>query len=122
MPQVPVWVFILVFVAINTFVTGRGITVTARTNFVLLALELVALANFIAIAIKYVFVDGGGTGGLSLDPLYQPPGIVDLGFGGISTLAEETERPERTVGNTTVAALLILGAIFVRSRHERSNG
>jgi hypothetical protein len=67
-------------------------------------------------------VDGGGTGGLSLDPLYQPPGNVDLGFGGISTLAEETERPERTVGNTTVAALLILGAIFVRSRHERSNG
>jgi amino acid transporter len=101
-PQLPVWIFILVFVAI-----------------------------------KYVFVDGGGTGGLSLDPLYQPPGIVDLGiigaatsiavlsflgFGGISTLAEETERPERTVGNATVAALLILDDIFVRSRHERSNG
>src|SRR5215213_10401797 len=126
-PQVPIWVFIVAFVAINTFVTGRGITVTARTNFVLLALELVALAIFITIAIKYVFVDGGGTGGLSLDPIYQP-GNIDLGFigaatsiavlsflgfDGISTLAEETERPERTVGNATVAALLILGAIFV---------
>ncbi len=126
-PQVPIWVFIVTFVVINTFVTGRGITVTARTNFVLLALELVALAAFIAVAIKYVFIDGGGTGGLSLDPLYQP-GNVDLGFlgaatsiavlsflgfDGISTLAEETERPERTVGNATVAALLILGVIFV---------
>ena len=126
-PQVPIWVFIVAFVAINTFVTGRGITVTARTNFVLLALELVALAVFIAIAIKYVFLDGGGTGGLSLDPFYQP-GNVDLGFigaatsiavlsflgfDGISTLAEETERPERTVGNATVAALLILGTIFI---------
>jgi amino acid transporter len=126
-PQVPIWVFIVIFVVINTFVTGRGITVTARTNFVLLGLELVALAIFLAIAIKYVFIDGGGTGGLSLDPLYQP-GNVDLGFlgaatsiavlsflgfDGISTLAEETERPERTVGNATVAALLILGAIFV---------
>jgi amino acid transporter len=117
----------VIFVAINTFVTGRGITVTARTNFVLLALELVALAIFVAIAIKYVFIDGGATGGLSLDPIYQP-GNVDLGFigpatsiavlsflgfDGISTLAEETERPERTVSNATVAALLILGAIFV---------
>src|SRR5215210_4592391 len=78
-PQVPIWVFIVAFVAINTFVTGRGITVTARTNFVLLALEL-----FIAIAIKYVFVDGGGTGGLWLDPIYQP-GNVDLGFIGAAT-------------------------------------
>ena len=117
----------MAFVAINTFITGRGITVTARTNFVLLVLELIALAIFVAIAIKYVFIDGGGTGGLSLDPIYQP-GNVDLGFigaatsiavlsflgfDGISTLAEETERPERTVGNATVAALLILGAIFV---------
>ena len=120
-------VFIVAFVAINTFITGRGITVTARTNFVLLVLELIALAIFVAIAIKYVFIDGGGTGGLSLDPIYHP-GNVDLGFigaatsiavlsflgfDGISTLAEETERPERTVGNATVAALLILGAIFV---------
>jgi len=126
-PQVPVWVFIVAFVAINTFVTGRGITVTARANFVLLGLELVALAIFVAIAIKYVFIDGGGTGGLSLDPIYQP-GNVDLGFigaatsiavlsflgfDGISTLAEETHRPERTVGNATVAALIILGLIFV---------
>jgi amino acid transporter len=120
-------VFIVAFFAINTFITGRGITVTARTNFVLLVLELIALAIFVAIAIKYVFIDGGGTGGLSLDPIYQP-GNVDfgfigaatsiailsfLGFDGTSTLAEETERPERTVGNATVAALLILGAIFV---------
>jgi hypothetical protein len=41
-PQVPIWVFIVIFVAINTFVTGRGITVTARTNFALLGLELAA--------------------------------------------------------------------------------
>ena len=51
-------VFMVAFVAINTFITGRGITVTARTNFVLLVLELIALAIFVAIAIKYVFIDG----------------------------------------------------------------
>jgi amino acid transporter len=126
-PSIPVWVFIILFVAINTFVTARGITVTARTNFVMLAIELVTLAIFLVIGLKYVLVDGGGTGGLSLDPIYQPENVnlsfiaaaasiavlSFLGFDGISTLAEETHRPERTVGNATVAALIILGLIFV---------
>lgn len=126
-PSIPVWVFIIIFVAINTFVTARGITVTARTNFVMLAIELVTLAIFLVIGLKYVLVDGGGTGGLSLDPIYQPENVnlsfvaaaasiavlSFLGFDGISTLAEETHRPERTVGNATIAALVILGLIFV---------
>src|ERR687893_130481 len=47
-PQTPIWAFIVVFVLINTFITGGDITVTARTNFVLLGLELVALTVFIA--------------------------------------------------------------------------
>ena len=126
-PSIPIWVFIVLFVIVNTFVTGRGITVTADTNFFLLAIELVALAIFLVIGLKYVFVDGGGAGGLSLDPIYQPEHVnlsfiaaaasiavlSFLGFDGISTLAEETHRPERTVGNATVAALIILGLIFV---------
>ena len=126
-PSVPIWVFILIFAAINTFVTARGITVTAETNWVLLAIEMVTLVIFLVIGLKFVLVDGGGTGGLSLDPIYQPDKVnltfvasaasiavlSFLGFDGISTLAEETHRPERTVGNATVAALIILGLIFV---------
>ena len=126
-PQVPIWVFIIAFVAINTLITARGITVTARANFVLLAIELVALAVFIAFAVNYVFIQGNGAGGFVLDPVYQSTNVdlsfvaaaasiavlSFLGFDGISTLAEETERPERAVGNATVAALIILGLIFV---------
>ena len=126
-PQIPVWVFIIAFVAINTLITARGITVTARANFVLLAIELVALAVFIVFAVNYVFIQGNGAGGFSPDPVYQPENVnfsfiaaaasiavlSFLGFDGISTLAEETERPERNVGNATVAALIILGLIFV---------
>jgi amino acid transporter len=126
-PSIPIWVFILIFVAINSFVTARGITVTAETNWVLLAIELVTLIIFLVIGLKYVLVDGGGTGGLSFDPIFQPDKVnlsfvaaaasiavlSFLGFDGISTLAEETHRPERTVGNATVAALIILGLIFV---------
>src|SRR5215217_1972933 len=93
-PAIPIWVFLVIFLVIN---------------------------------LKYVLVDGGGTGGLSFDPIFQPDKVnlsfvaaaasiavlSFLGFDGISTLAEETHRPERTVGNATVAALIILGLIFV---------
>lgn len=126
-PSVPVWVFIICFVAVNTSVTARGITVTARANFVLLAIELLALAIFITLAVKYVFLDGGGAGGLSLYPVFQPEHVSlsfvaaaasiailsFLGFDGISTLSEETRNPQRTVGNAMIAVLLILGLIFV---------
>jgi amino acid transporter len=36
-----------------------------------------------------------------------------LGFDGISTLSEETKNPKKTVGRATVAALIILGLIFM---------
>jgi amino acid transporter len=126
-PQIPIWVFIVLFVVFNSFITGRGITVTAETNWILLAIELVALAIFIAFGINYVFLSEGGAGGFALYPIYQQQHmslsfiaaaasiavLSFLGFDAISTLAEETERPERTVGNATVVALIVLGLIFI---------
>ncbi|WP_273847310.1 APC family permease [Rubrobacter calidifluminis] len=126
-PEAPFFAYVIVFISVITFVNVRGITVTAKTNFVLLAIELFGLLVFLGFTVKYVFIDGGGTGGLSLTPLYQPgrvgTGFIAtatsiavlsfLGFDAISTLAEETRQPERTVGNATVAALIVLGLIFM---------
>jgi amino acid transporter len=127
LPAVPTFAWTLAFIVINTAINIRGVELAARTNFILLALQLAALAIFVAVAIKVVFIDGHGAGGLSLAPIYQAHTIdlgfiatatsiavlSFLGFDGISTLAEETEAPERTVGKATVAALILLGAIFM---------
>ncbi len=127
LPDVPPWLWIVVLVAINTGVNLLGIRLWARTNFLLLGLELVALAVFVALAIWFVFVERHGTGTFSFAPLYQPgqvdPGFVAtatsiaalsfLGFDGISTLAEEARDPRRDVGNATLLTLLLLGALFV---------
>jgi amino acid transporter len=126
-PSVPAFVWMLFFIVLNTFINARGVQLAAKTNFILLGVELIALLIFIGYAVKFVFIDGHGTGGFSISPLFQPEhvnlkflatatsiaALSFLGFDGISTLAEETSDPKKTVGRATVAALVILGLIFM---------
>ena len=126
-PGVPHWVWIVVLLAINTAINVLGVRLQSRAHFVLLALELIALAVFVVLAIRFVFVLGHGTGGFSWAPLYQPghlswgfiatattiAALSFLGFDAISTLAEESREPRRDVGTATVLTLVILGALFV---------
>ena len=127
LPGVPAFVWVLAFVTINTAINILGIRLQARSNFVLLAVELAALAVFVVLAIDFVFVKGLGAGGWSAAPFYQPQhlnwnfiatataiaALSFLGFDAISTLAEETREPRKGVGNATVLSLLLLGAIFI---------
>lgn len=126
-PAVPLFAYVLVFIVVITFINVRGIRLAAEANFILLAIELIALALFIGIGLWYVLGRGGGAGGLAIKPFYQSGHmnlsflatatslavLSFLGFDAISTLAEETVHPQRTVGNATVAALFVLGGIFV---------
>ncbi|ACV59173.1 APC family permease [Alicyclobacillus acidocaldarius] len=126
-PSVPTLVWLLFFVLFNTVVNVLGITLQARTNFILLAIELVCLLIFLIASVRFVFALGHGAGHLSFNPFYQPSHfnlkfienaasiavLSFLGFDAISTLAEETERPEKTVGNATIASLVIIGLLFV---------
>lgn len=126
-PAIPIVVWVLVFVLFNTIINALGVSLAARTNLVLLAIEIIALLIFIGFAAKFVFIDGMGAGGFSLEPLFQAEhfslGFIAtaasiavlsfLGFDGISTLSEETKNPQKTVGRATVAALVILGLIFM---------
>lgn len=126
-PAIPAFVWVLVFAILNTVINVLGIRFQARSNFVLLGLELLVLAIFVALAVDYVFIQGRGAGGWSLAPLFQPEhldwGFVAkatsvavlsfLGFDAISTLAEETKNPRKTIGNATIISLLLLGSIFM---------
>jgi len=125
-PTVPFWVWIVIFVIMNTIINVLGIEYTAASDRIVLAVEVIVLAVFIVLGIVFV-TKGGGTGGFVIDPLYQPGKInlgfiataatiaclSFLGFDGISTLAEETERPERTVGNATITCLILIGILFI---------
>lgn len=125
-PGSPWYVWVIAFVALNTFITIRGITITRGVDIVIFAVEILAVIAFVALGCMFI-AGGGGTGAFTIDPIYQP-GKIDahfiaaaisiaalnfLGFDGISTLAEETEHPEKNIGRGIIIALCIIIVVFI---------
>ena len=125
-PGIPGWMWIIVFITINSLINLRGITFTARANIIILIAEIVVLAIFVVLGLVALY-SGIGAGQLTLDPLYNAEkfslplvmGAVSiavlsfLGFDGISTLSEETKGGVDTVGKASMAALMLVGALFI---------
>ncbi|MED0965392.1 APC family permease [Bacillus paramycoides] len=126
-PNVPSSVWALLFIAINTYINIRGITVTSRLNMIMFYVQVVVIAAVLIVGINYVFIGGHGTGGFTLDPFFQSEhfnfGLIAtsttiavlgfLGFDGISTLSEEATEPRKTVGKATVLSIVFIGFFFV---------
>lgn len=124
--SVPVWLWLIGFVVLNTAVNYLGIEMTARINRIMLAAELVVLAIFLVVGVV-ALAQGKGNGSGSLQPFFDSGtfswslilGAVSiavlsfLGFDGISTLAEENRESARAIGRSMVAALLLAGALFI---------
>ncbi|MFJ8043624.1 APC family permease [Kitasatospora sp. NPDC096147] len=124
-PAVPVWLWLVGFVLLNTAVNYLGIETTARVNKAVLIGELLVLAVFVTAGV--VALAAGKGRGFDLTPLYDPHtfswslafGAVSiavlsfLGFDGISTLAEENRDSAKAIGRSMVAALLLAGTLFI---------
>jgi amino acid transporter len=124
-PGVPVWVWVVGFIVLNTGINYLGITLTALTNKVMLAAELVVLAIFLVVGV--VAVAQGKGNGFSLEAFFNPetftPSVVlaavsiavlsFLGFDGISTLAEEHTGTTKQLGRSMFLALLVVGLVFI---------
>ena len=88
--------------------------------------ELIVLVIFVAAGIS-VLASGAAGDGFTLKPVYDPEtfnlemvmGAVSvavlsfLGFDGISTLAEEAEGGGQAIGKASIAALLLVGFLFI---------
>ena len=132
-PNSPWYLWVIVFVAFNTFVNIRGISMTRGIDFIIFAVEILAVIAFIALGCNFI-MGGGGAGEFHADPLWQP-GKVDahflaagisiaalnfLGFDGISTLAEETNEPQKNIGRGILIALGLIIVCFVAQTYIAS--
>jgi amino acid transporter len=125
-PDLPKWIWIVVFLAVNTVINYIGISFTALVNRLFLAAELIFLVIFAVIAITAI---SRGTGGarFTTAPLFDPadfsPALVAtalsiavlsfLGFDGIATLSEEAKGGRRAAGVAMISGLLLVAAFFV---------
>ncbi|MEV1329499.1 APC family permease [Micromonospora costi] len=123
-PAVPVWMWLLGFVAVNTLVNSIGIRMTAMVTRVMLIGELLVLAVFLAVA---GWALASGRGRFGWEAFYNPDtftwsvvaGAVSiavlsfLGFDGISMLAEEAKGGSRQIGRAMAAVLVLAGVLFV---------
>ncbi|HEX6446837.1 MAG TPA: APC family permease [Streptosporangiales bacterium] len=124
-PAVPIWLWLVLFVLLNTVVNYLGIEMTARVNKYMLVGELIVLALFVVIGV--VALAQGRGRGFDFSPVFNAHtfswglvfGAVSvavlsfLGFDGISTLAEENRESARSIGKAMVAALLLAGTLFI---------
>jgi amino acid transporter len=123
--SIPVWVWLVGFVVLNTVVNYMGIEFTARINKLMLIGELIVLAIFLVVGV--VALASGEGRGFDFSPIYNSDtfslelvfGAVSiavlsfLGFDGISTLAEENRDAARSLGKSMIAALVLAGTLFI---------
>ncbi len=126
-PGSPTYLWVIVFIIIITFINGRGINVAAKSNMIMLILELICIVFFVTMAIKFIFIEGRGVGGFSIEPFYVKDTVNlrfiasattiaifgYLGFDGITALAEEVENPRKTIGKAIITTLLLIGFLFI---------
>ena len=122
-PQIPYAVWVAALTCIMTLLNLRGVSSMAHTNKWLLAMMTVVIGAFVVMAIRYLFSAQGWGGLLSVTPFYNPQtfdaraimtgtslaALTYIGFDGVTTLAEEVERPRRTVPLATVLVCLLTG-------------
>ncbi len=123
-PAVASWVFILAAIAAVTVLNIVGIVSVARTNLVIIAVQSIFIVVFVSLALSSVsgttldlfapFAGDGSEPGIG--PVAAGAAILCLsflGFDSVSTLAEETKNPAKTMPRAITVITLLAGVLFV---------
>ncbi|MDE2304536.1 MAG: APC family permease [Gammaproteobacteria bacterium] len=125
-PAIPAWTWILAFIVLTTVLNVIGFKIAKTANALLMGLQFLIIAIFVALAVAYVMSRAGTAGLVSalpfLDPHSGPEAISAgaaiaaysfLGFDAVSTLTEEAQSPQRTVPAAIWLTASIGGGIFI---------
>jgi amino acid transporter len=130
LPTIPVPVLIITFVLIITVINILGVKLATNVSAVLLAFQILFILIFCFFCIKGL-IDGKGSGDLlSITPFFDSNvhfssilAIVPLlcfsflGFDAVTTLAEETKDPKKTLPRAIYLITIIGGVLFVASTY-----
>jgi amino acid transporter len=124
-PSVPTWVFTSLAFAVTMLLNLAGVRVAARAGLVVVVVEMVVLALFVAAAVAVLAVAGPERPWISPLLGVDPVGISTivgaisiavlsyLGFDAIASFAEENAGGTRDVGRAILICLGVSGLVFV---------
>ncbi|HEY8753218.1 MAG TPA: APC family permease [Arthrobacter sp.] len=125
-PDVPFWMWIIGFILATTVLNVLGIVVAEKATLLLMAFQVLVIIIFVALSISSIVGHHGAGGLFSLSAFMNPatnPAMISagaaiaaysfLGFDAVTTLAEETKDPQRTLPRAIILVALIGGAVFV---------
>lgn len=125
-PGVPIGAWIVGFIVITTALNIVGIKVADKTNYVLMAFQLLVIVFFVALSIGNVVSTSGASGLADTRPFFNDTSSFAtisagaaiaaysfLGFDAVTTLTEETIEPRKNMPRAIMLIALIGGGIFV---------
>jgi amino acid transporter len=125
-PVIPKWIWILVFLGINTVINYIGISFTALVNRLFLAAEVIFIVIFVVMAVLAISkgLDGATftTAPVFNSAHFSAPLVGTalsiavlsfLGFDGIATLSEETKGGHRSAGIAMIGGLILVAIFFI---------
>lgn len=125
-PQVPSSVFLIGFIVLTTALNIIGIRVVTRVNLALVAFQVLVVVFFVVLSLNTVLGDSGAGALISADPFWNNTSTITavsagaaltgysfIGFDAVSTFAEETVDPRKTVPRAIVLTAIMAGLIFV---------
>ncbi|ALM50909.1 APC family permease [Halomonas huangheensis] len=126
-PEIPVWAWLFAFIGLTTLINIIGLRLASTINSVMMLVQVLVIAAFVALAAHYVLGDASqplwsltpfiGNQASSSLPLLMAGAAVAcysfLGFDAVTTLTEETRNPQRTMPRAILLITLLGGLIFV---------
>ncbi|KKI89814.1 Putrescine importer PuuP [Bacillus sp. SA1-12] len=125
-PSIPTWVWVVGFVGIVTFLNMRSINILANLNTIFVLIQLVIMGIFVILVIQGLQDGQGESSAFTLQPFLgegmQISALISgatilcfsfLGFDAVSTLAEETANPTKTIPKAIFLTALLGGALFI---------
>lgn len=127
LPQVDYWLWVAAFLAFVTLINLRDVKWLAQVSGILLVVSVVVIAWFVIAAIGALSGGAGEATAVSVKPFFNSETFnfdaliagtaiacfSFLGFDAISTLAEETKNPTRSVSRAMIGALVLITGLFI---------
>lgn len=124
-PEIPTWLSILAFTALITYINCCNIKVLANVNYLLVGMPMILMAVFVYLVVQDLNSAYGSGRVLTVTPLFNGNASIlplisgaavlcfsFLGFDAVTTLSDETDKPEHLIPKAVFYTAMSGGAIF----------